>query len=102
MNYALINKMSVRPGKRDEVIEILLKSGAAFDDNPHCLLYLVSKDKQDENVIWIQDVWTDEPSHEIAMKNETMQQYIKQAMPLLTGMPEQIAVDSAGGKSPWN
>src|SRR4051812_928805 len=93
MNYALLNKMTVKPGKRQEVIDILLESGAAFDDNPQCLLYLVSKDKQDENVIWVQDVWTDELSHEQAMNDEKMQWYVKQAMPLLEGMPEQIAIE---------
>jgi quinol monooxygenase YgiN len=99
MTYALINKMTAKPGKRDEVLKIMLESGAAFDDNEHCILYVVSKDKKDENVLWVQDVWTDEASHQEAMGDEAMQQYVKQAMPLLEGMPEQIAIEPAGGKS---
>lgn len=99
MNYSLINKMTAKPGKRDEVLKIMLESGKAFDNNEHCLLYLVSKDKKDENVLWVQDIWTDQASHKEAMSDEAMQEYVKQAMPLLEGMPEQIAIEPAGGKS---
>lgn len=99
MTYALINKMTTKPGKRDELVPILLESGAAFNDNPHCLLYIVSKDKKDENVLWVQDVWTDSESHQEAMNQKEMQAYVKQAMPLLEGMPEQIDIELVGGKS---
>lgn len=99
MKYALINKMTTKPGKRDEVIKIMLESGAAFNDNQSCLLYVVSKDKKDENVLWVQDVWTDADNHQAAMSDTSMQEYVKQAMPLLTGMPEQIEIEQVGGKS---
>ena len=99
MNYALINKMTTKHGKRDEVLKIMLESGAAFNENQNCLLYVVSKDKKDENVLWIQDVWTDEKSHQDAMSDKAMQEYVKQAMPLLEGTPEQVEIEFAGGKS---
>jgi quinol monooxygenase YgiN len=65
MSYLLINKMTTKPGKRDEVINILLESGKAFDNNDACLMYLVSQDRDDENVIWVQDAWTSEEEHQI-------------------------------------
>ena len=99
MSYALINKMTSKPGKRDEVTKILLESGKAFDDNPNCILYVVSKDKKDENVLWIQDVWVDEISHQEAMSDTIMREYIAKAFPLLVGMPEQIEIELAGGKN---
>lgn len=98
MSYALVNKMTTKDGKRDEVLDILLKSGSAFDENEHCLMYLVSKDKNAPNVIWVHDIWTDAESHEQSMQDETMQQYIKQAMPLLEGMPQQFEIELVGGK----
>ena len=99
MNYALINKMTTKPGKRDEVVKIMLESGAAFNDNQNCLLYVVSKDKKDDNVLWVQDVWTDAKNHQEAMGDASMQEYVKQAMPLLVGMPEQMEIELVGGKS---
>lgn len=41
--HALLNRLTARAGERDCVIEILLESGKLFDDNPACLLYLVSE-----------------------------------------------------------
>jgi quinol monooxygenase YgiN len=102
MSYMLINKMTTKPGKRDDVIKILLDSGSAFDNNDSCYLYLVSKDAKDDSVIWVQDIWKDNKSHQEAMNDETMKEYIQQAMPLLDGMPEQIELKDADGKHPFN
>lgn len=90
--------MTVQPGKRDEVIAILLESGKAFNDNPSCLLYSVYKDQKDPNAIWVEDVWTNQEDHTTAMDTPEMRSYITKCMPLLAGMPEQIAVEYAGGK----
>lgn len=98
-NFCLINKMTTKPGHRDEVIDILLESAKPFEDNPACILYRVSKDKNDENTIWVEDAWTDKEDHEKALKTPEMAAYIKKCMPLLEGMPEQIAVEYVGGKS---
>jgi hypothetical protein len=45
--YGLIVKITVVPGKRDEMIGILKESAAAM---PGCLSYVVAKDSADENV----------------------------------------------------
>lgn len=101
MNYVLINKMTTKPGKRQEVIAIMLEAGISFNDNSACLLYLVSGSKDDPNAIWVQDVWTNQADHEAAMQTETMMRYIKKTIPLLEDMPEQFQVVPAGGKSDW-
>ena len=99
MNYILINKMTTKPGKRQQVIDLLLRAGKPFDNNAACLLYLVSASKEQPDVIWIQDIWTNKEDHEEAMRSEEMSTFIKQTMPLLQGMPEQFQVEPAGGKS---
>ena len=99
MNYVLINKMTTKPGKRQEVIDIMVKAGKPFDENPSCLIYLLGGAKDDPNAIWVQDIWTNKEDHETAMQTEEMAAYIKQAMPLLEGMPEQFEIEPAGGKS---
>jgi quinol monooxygenase YgiN len=98
--YALINKLTAKPGKRQEVIDLMLEAGAPFDHNPSCLLYLVSTDKEDPDVIWVQDLWTDRADHEAAMATEEMSAQVKRSVPLLAGMPEQIEVEPVGGKGP--
>lgn len=97
---ALINKLFAKPGKRQEVIDILLESAKPFNDNPACLLYLVYADDNDPNVIWVEDLWTDKAEHENELNKPELQAFVKQAMPLLEGMPEQISLTLAGGKGP--
>ena len=97
-HYALINKMTTKPGKRDEVLTILLEAGKPFADNPACIFYLVYIDMQDPNTIWVEDLWTNKDDHTAAMSSPEMRSFITQCMPLLEGMPEQIPVELAGGK----
>jgi len=98
--YVLINKVTAKPGKRQEVVDILLAAGAAFDDDDACLLYLVSTDNEDPDLIWVQDVWTDQASHEAAMATEEMSTQVQRSLPLLAGMPAQTEVQPVGGKGP--
>lgn len=101
MSLLLINKLTAKPGRRDQVAAILLESGRAFEGVGACLMYLVSRDADDDDVIWVQDVWTDEAAHERAMANPAMQEQVRRAVPLLAGMPEQHRIEPAGGKSPF-
>ena len=96
--YALINRITARPGKRDEVIEILLEAGSPFQDNPACLLYLVNADARDPDVIWVEDLWTSKEAHATAMAAPPMRPQVARALPLLVGMPEQTEIIPAGGK----
>ena|SRR5665213_3577266 len=99
MNYVLINKMTTKPGKRQEVINIMVKAGKLFDENTSCLMYLLGASKDDPNALWVQDIWTNKEDHKAAMQTDEMSIFIKEAMPLLVGTPEQFEVEPAGGKT---
>jgi quinol monooxygenase YgiN len=62
--YGLIGKMIAAPGKRDELISILLEGVATM---PGCLSYTVAKDTGDTNAIWITEVWDSKASHEASL-----------------------------------
>jgi quinol monooxygenase YgiN len=98
MTHVLLNRLTAKPGKRGQVVEILLESGKLFDDNPACLLYLVSEATDEPDVVWVVDLWTDQEAHAEALQAPELRPFVEQAMPLLEGMPEQIAVQAAGGK----
>jgi quinol monooxygenase YgiN len=100
MAHALLNRLTAKPGQRQRVVEILLESGKLFDDDPACLLYLVSESHDDPNLVWVVDLWTSQEAHAEALKAPELRPFIEQAMPLLEGMPEQIEVRAAGGKLP--
>ena len=100
MEFALLNRLTAKPGRRDRVIEILLESGKLFADNSACRLYLVAESADDPNLIWVADLWTSEQEHAEALKVPEMRPFVEECMPLLEGMPEQIRVRPVGGKVP--
>ena len=52
--FGLIGKMRAQPGRRGELMEILL---AATGSMPGCLSYVVAEDAADADVIWITEGW---------------------------------------------
>jgi quinol monooxygenase YgiN len=96
--YALINRLTTKPGKRDEVLKILLEAGKPFQENAACILYLVYEDVQDPNVIWVEDLWASEEEHTAALARPEVRPFVAQALPLLEGMPEQREIAPVGGK----
>lgn len=98
MAFALLNRLTAKPGQRGRVVEILLESGKLFDDNSACQLYLVAESADDPNLIWVADLWTSEQAHAKALEAPELRPFVQECMPLLEGMPEQIKVRPAGGK----
>ena len=96
--YALINRLTTKPGKRDEVLKVLLEAGKPFQENAACLLYLVYEDVQDLNVVWVEDLWTSKEEHTAALARPEVQPFVAQTFPLLESRPEQREVAPVGGK----
>jgi quinol monooxygenase YgiN len=82
--YGYIGSMRTRPGKRDEVIAHLLKS---LDGLPAagCLSYVVSECADDEDRIWVSEVWESAEHHSASLRLPETRAAIATAMPLLTG-----------------
>jgi quinol monooxygenase YgiN len=86
--YGLIVKLTVVPGKRDEMIGILKESAA---DMPGCLSYVVAKDSADENVVWVTEVWESVASHDASLSLPSVKNAMPQIKPLLSSF-DKIAV----------
>jgi quinol monooxygenase YgiN len=98
VTFALLNQLTAKPGQRDRVVAVLRESGRLFDDNPACILYLVSESVDDPNLVWVVDLWTSEEAHAEALKAPELRPFVEQAMPMLEGMPKQIEIRPVGGK----
>lgn len=92
--FGLIGKMRAQPGKRDELLAILLASTGSM---PGCLSYVVARDPADADAIWITEVWDSGDSHKASLQLPEVQAAIKQAMPMIAGFDSSIAVEPAGG-----
>jgi quinol monooxygenase YgiN len=92
--FGLIGKMVATPGKRGEVIAILLQG---VTDMPGCLAYIVGEDATDENAIWITEAWDSESSHKASLTLPSVRQAITKARPLIAGFGERIVMTPVGG-----
>jgi quinol monooxygenase YgiN len=94
--YGLIGKALAAPGKRDELIAILLEGTREM---PGCLSYIVAKDTADPNGIWITEVWDSEESHRASLALPAVKAAIAKGRPLIAGFAERFTTEPVGGQS---
>jgi quinol monooxygenase YgiN len=92
--YGLIGKMMTVPGKRDELIAILLEGVAGM---PGCLSYIIARDPTDANAIWITEVWDSQSSHKDSLSLPSVKQAIVKGKPLIAGFGERFVTEPVGG-----
>lgn len=92
--YGLIGKMTAVAGERDALIEILLEGTGGM---PGCLSYVIATDAEDENAIWITEVWESEESHQASLSLPAVQDAIARGRPLIAGFDERTVTTPVGG-----
>jgi quinol monooxygenase YgiN len=92
--YGLIGKMTATPGQRGALIAILLDGVA---DMPGCLSYIVAKDLDDANAIWVTEVWESQASHAAALSLPTVQHAIARGKPLIADFGDSVVTEPVGG-----
>ena len=92
--YGLIGKATCVPGQRDAFIDILLEGVATM---PGCLSYIVARDPQDANAVWITEVWDSKESHTASLNLPAVRQAIVKGRPLIASFGEQTVTEPVGG-----
>jgi len=92
--YGLIGKMTTAPGKREELIAILLDG---VGNMPGCLSYIVAKDPGDANAIWITEAWDSQASHEASIALPAVKAAIAKGRPLIAGFSDRVVTTPVGG-----
>jgi quinol monooxygenase YgiN len=92
--YGLIGKMKAVPGQRDALIAAILDGSAAM---PGCLSYIVAKDADDADAIWITEVWDSEASHDASLQLPAVQASIAKAKDLVASMETGVVTTPVGG-----
>jgi quinol monooxygenase YgiN len=92
--YGLIGKMNAIPGKRDELIAILVDS---VGNMPGCLSYIVAKDTRDADAIWITEIWESKESHDASLTLPQVSDSIARGRPLIASFGEFVHTVPIGG-----
>ena len=92
--YGLLGKMRAQPGKRAELIAILLEGTGEM---PGCKAYIVAEDVKEPDAIWITEVWDSAESHKASLQLPAVQAVIARGRPLIAGFDSQVELNVAGG-----
>ena len=86
--YGLIVKLTVTPGKREDMIQVLRESAG---DMPGCMSYIVAKDSGDADALWVTEVWDSVSSHDASLTLPSVRSAIPRGKELVVGF-EKVAV----------
>lgn len=93
--YGLIGKLFAVPGKRDELMAILIEGSREL---PGCLSYVVARDITDADAIWITEVWDNPASHQSSLTLPAVQKAIQRGRPYMAGFGERFETQPVGGQ----
>ena len=92
--YGIIGQFMAFDGKRDELIEILLEG---TKDMPGCKLYAIAADDEDENAIWVTEIWESSEAHKKSLELPSVQEAVGKGRELIAGIGQRKIVSPRGG-----
>jgi quinol monooxygenase YgiN len=95
--YMIHGRLGVKPGKRDELLEILAENDRS-EAMPGCRLYVISVDETDPDGVWATEIWESEAAHTASLQLDVVKERISRAMPLIdTAGIRQQRLDARAG-----
>jgi len=96
MTYGYIGSMKAKPGKRDEVMAVML-AGVEGLRSAGCLQYTVGASAVDDVTVWTCEVWGTKEQHDASLQLPAVREAIAAAMPLIAGDFTRVETDVHGG-----
>ncbi len=84
--FGLLVKMTAAAGQGYALIKIMKEAATLMKEAPGCDSYVVHAAADDNDIIWITEIWRDEQSHEQSLSVEGVGELIGQARPMIGGM----------------
>jgi quinol monooxygenase YgiN len=101
--YFLYGKFTVKAGLAEELVTILLEASRLVSTAKGCRLYIIGKDSNDKNSVWVTEVWDSKEDHDNSLKVEGVKELISKAMPMFAEQPQKIKeLEIVGGHLPAN
>lgn len=81
--YLLHGKLTALPGHAEELAEILIQASKLVSKLKECHFYVISRDAQESNAIWVTEIWDSKAAHDASLQYEDIKNLIMKAMPLI-------------------
>jgi quinol monooxygenase YgiN len=95
---ARYGKAVAHPGQGEELARILLAAADGMAGDPGCELYLVSRQKDQPDVVWVTELWRSQGDLDASLQQVRGSDSAR-AMSLVASW-EMIELDLVGGKGP--
>jgi quinol monooxygenase YgiN len=89
--------MTARPGKGDDVVQLLLNAPSLAHDD--CVVFLVGRSTAHPDTVYVTEGWTSEQAHRTFFATEPAQALVAALEPLLTGESRYTDEMPVGGKA---
>ena len=97
--YGFRATMTARPGKGDELINLLLSATAdGSGASEHCVLYLVGRSAGNRDVVHVTEGWTTREAHADNFATDQAKAFVARIAPLLADEPQFQDEVPVGGK----
>ena len=96
--YGLMGKFVAHSGQRDALIDVLLRAAKDMERIEGCYLYVVSRDPNDGDGVWVTEVWHSQEDHQASLTHEAVQALISEGRPLIASMSDRMEFEPVGGK----
>lgn len=89
--------MTAREGKAEELAEAMLEAAAELESDPGCELYLINRQTDEPDVLWVTELWRSQEDLDAAVERIRGSDEVSEVMKLVSdgGM---IELDLLGGK----
>jgi quinol monooxygenase YgiN len=96
---ARYGKSTAKPGRGEELARLLLRAADDLRDDPGCELYLVNRQTDAPDVVWITELWRSEADLDASIEGLQGNDEVAKVMALVDDW-EMIELDLLGGKGP--
>jgi len=88
--YLLHVKLPAKAGHANELANILLDASRLVATAKGCKLYAVGKDPNDQNAVFVTEIWDSKEDHDNSLKIKGVRELIMKAMPIMDGQPQKV------------
>jgi quinol monooxygenase YgiN len=96
---ARYGKASAQAGRGAELAEVLLAAAAELESDPGCLLYLINRQADRPDVIWVTELWRSQADLDASLERIRGSEGVAAAMALVDDW-QMVELDLLGGKGP--
>jgi quinol monooxygenase YgiN len=96
---ARYGKAVAREGRGDELARILLGAADELRDDPGCELYLISRQADSPDTVWVTELWASQAALDASLERVRGSDSAAAAMALVEDW-EMIELELLGGKGP--